>query len=161
MSKERGITDYLKDDWSGTPPGGTNASGVDETPNYDESVPYRSPMPEHKDWQVGGFGHSDDCKDTGTKSSVWGMDKDEVAQGYERGKSDGEGSALEGPRQPDGSFPQSIPENYTGPGYNRGAGCATRAREFSKLGEGEGFDGVGNDKPAPGKQQIGSRQNLG
>src|SRR5258708_1020034 len=47
MSKERGPTDYLKDDWGMTPPGGTNASGVDETPDYDHNIPARAPMLEH------------------------------------------------------------------------------------------------------------------
>ena len=49
-SKERTPTSYLTDDWSGKPPGGDNASGVTETPDYEYGVPYRAPEVEHEDW---------------------------------------------------------------------------------------------------------------
>jgi hypothetical protein len=159
----RSPTDYLSDDWGMTPPGGTNASGVDETPNYEDGNPFRAKMPEHPEWGLGkeggtSFGHSDDVKDTGTKSSAWGMSKDDQAKGYERGEADGEGPVL-GPRQVDGSFPQSIPDSNP---HDRGAGSDAYAREHSAT-TGRGFDGRGQPKSTsnPGGQSIGSRENLG
>src|SRR5256885_6112807 len=69
MSKERTPTSYLEDDWGMTPPGGTNASGAEKTPNYEYGNPYRAPMPETEDWGLGkdgmtSFGHSDTVKET-------------------------------------------------------------------------------------------------
>jgi hypothetical protein len=79
------------------------------------------------------------------------MDRDEIAAGYSKPKSDGDGSALEGPRQPGGSYPASIPSTNS---HDRGSGSDVRSREFSE--EGKGFDGVGNDKPSPGREAMGS-----
>jgi hypothetical protein len=158
----RSPTDYLKDDWGMTPPGGTNASGVTETPDGPApSVPYNQDAPLNEEWGMlrkgdGGFGHSDEVKDTGTKSSAWGMDKDEIAQGFERPKSDGEGGVLE-TRQPDGSFPQALPTSNP---HDRGAGSDAYAREHSDT-TGRGFDGRGHDISNPGKEQLGSRANQG
>ena len=87
------------------------------------------------------YGHSDDVKDTGTKSSAWGMSAKDQARGYE------------GPSKYDsGQFEQNIPQTNE---HDYGAGSANRAREFKST-EGEGFDGVGHDKRNPGTQQIGS-----
>jgi hypothetical protein len=165
MSKDRSPTDYLSDSWGMDPPGGTNASGAGETPDYPApSVPYNQDAPLNEEWGMlrkgdGGFGHSAQVEET--KGATWGMDKDEIAQGFERPKSDGEGGVLE-TRQPGGSWPQAIPENYKGPGYDRGAGAETRAREFSNS-EGRGFDGRGQPESTsnPGGQSLGSRANQG
>jgi len=157
MAKDRSPTDYLKDDCGMTPPGGTNASGALETPNSDRNNPYRVDAPESPEWGIGAeeatsFGHSDDVKDTGTKSSAWGMSREDQARGYENPKSDGEGGVLE-TRQPDGSYPQSLPTSNS---HDR----SDRSREFSKLEEGHhsGHDGA---RSSPGRQLIGSRENLG
>jgi hypothetical protein len=93
------------------------------------------------------YGHSDDVKEVNLAK-----DKDLLRDGYERGEADGEGSVL-GTRQPDGSFPQSVPSTNA---YD----TSDRSREFSKLEEGHhsGHDGA---RSSPGKQLIGSRENLG
>jgi len=164
MTKERTPTSYLEDKWLTDEEGDSrkNASGADsDGGDYDGGNPYRWKAPVSPEWGIGAkeatsYGHADDVKDTGTKSSAWGMSREDQAKGFERGEADGEGPVL-GPRQVDGSFPQSIPENYTGPGADRGAGSAVRSREFSE--EGKGFDGCGKSKSTsnPGGQSIGSR----
>jgi hypothetical protein len=128
-----------------TPPGGDNASGVSETPDYDGGVPARWPMPENveygygKDGNSGGFGHSDDCKDVGQKGSTDGMSQADVARGYE------------GPaKYDDGQYQQDIPDKNI---HDRGAGSETYAKEHSAT-TGKGFDGRGHDKP--GRGQMGS-----
>jgi hypothetical protein len=156
MSKDRSPTDYLSDDWGMTPPDANNASGAGDTPDGPApSVPYNQDVPLNPEWGMlgkgrGGFGHAEVVKET--KGATWGMDRDDIAQGFERPESDGEGSVL-GTRQPDGSFPQSIPTSNT---HDR----SDRSREFSKLEEGahSGHDGA---RSSPGKQLIGSRENLG
>jgi hypothetical protein len=168
----RGLTDYL-DDWkldkqSGDErknSSGANSSGQVDGADYDGGNPYRWPAPISPEYGIGpkeatSYGHSDDVKDTGPKSSAWGMSREDQARGYESGDPDGQGPVL-GPRQVDGSFPQGIPQGYTGPGYDRGTGSDVRSREFSE--EGKGFDGRGQPKSTsnPGGQSIGSRENLG
>jgi hypothetical protein len=139
MSKERTPTSYLEDDWGMTPPGGTNASGAEKTPNYEYGNPYRAPMPETEDWGLGkdgmtSFGHSDTVKET--KGATWGMDKDEIARGYSSPKSDGEGGVLE-TRQPFGSHPQDVPDK-------------------NKWNRAQDDIGEGHDISTPGKEQLGS-----
>jgi hypothetical protein len=105
-----GLLDYLK---SWNPKGGD-----DEGENSDYGVPLRHDMPETPEWGygddkigAGGYGHSSDCEDKGQRGSTWGMSSGDVERGYERGESDGEGSALLGPRQAGGSYPASIPSS--------------------------------------------------
>lgn len=81
------------------------------------------------------YGHSDDVEEN-KKGATWGMDKDELAAGYSKPKSDGEGGVLE-TRQPYGSHPQSIPERNV---HNRAQ---------DDIGE-------GHDISTPGKEQVGS-----
>jgi hypothetical protein len=144
---ERSPTSYLQDDWSGKPPGGDNASGVSETPDGPApSVPFTQDAPLNPDWGMlgegrGGFGHSSDVEDTGTKSSAWGMSKEDQARGYE------------GPERYDsGQYEQDIPQKND---WDRGAGSDTYAREHSET-TGRGFDGGGNNKPSPGREALGS-----
>jgi hypothetical protein len=155
-----GILDYLKA-WDLPAQEGDsrkNASGADsDAPDYDGGVPARWPMPENtdygygKDGNSGGYGHSEDCRDAGQKASAWGMSGSDIERGFESPKSDGEGPLL-GPRQPGGSFEQSIPSSNP---HNRGSGSDVRAREFADT-EGRGFAGEGNDKPSPGREAMGS-----
>jgi hypothetical protein len=162
MSKDRSPTDYLSDSWGMDPPGGDNASGAGETGDNEHSgIPFSWNMPPEPRWGMatnkpddGGYGHSDEVKET--KGATWGMDKDEIAQGFERLKSDGEGGVLE-TRQPDGSFPQALPTSNP---HDRGAGSDAYAREHSDT-TGRGFDGRGHDISNPGKEQLGSRANQG
>src|SRR5262245_51796077 len=160
MAKERTVTSYL-DDGNITGQSGDsrrNASGADSGGgDYDGGNPYRWDAPVSPEWGLGpkgatSYGHSDDVKDTGTKSATWGMSKDDQAVGYERLPSDGEGSVL-GTRQPDGSYPQSIPSTNE---FDR----SDRSREFRTLEEGHhsGHDGA---RSSPGTELIGSRENLG
>jgi hypothetical protein len=160
MTKERTPTSYLEDKWLTDEEGDSrkNASGADsDGGDYEYGNPYRAPMPETPEWGIGAkdatsYGHSDEVADTGTKSSAWGMSKDDQAKGYSRGEADGEGSVL-GTRQPDGSFPQSVPSTNE---HDR----SDRSREFRTLEEGHhsGHDGA---RSSPGRQLIGSRENLG
>jgi len=148
MAKERSLTSYV-DDWNNTKsPKGSEETGGDGG-DYDGNVPYRWKDPQTKDWspQAGGstFGHSDDCKDVGMK---YAGKQSDIAQGYERLPSDGEGGVLE-TRQPYGSFEQSLPKSNE-------FDTSDRSREFSKLEEGA-HDGRGSDNPHPGSEQIGSR----
>jgi hypothetical protein len=140
MTKPRGPLDYLSDDWGMKPPGGTNASGVDETPDYEQNIQGRAAMPEHPEWGLGpkgrnDFGHSEAVEET--KGARWDMDRDEVAQGFDRpgsGNAGDPGTA---------SYPQSIPQtnewDRTGP----------YAKEHHETGA---YDGEGHDKgPGPGE----------
>jgi hypothetical protein len=135
MSKERGLTDYLSDDW-GLKKGGDADS--------DSGIPAREDMPPEpqrgygEDGNTGGYGHSSEVT-FDPKASVWGLSKDEVAKGYEGGESDGDGAAI-GTRQPYGSNPQAVPSTNE---WDRGAGSETRSREFSST-EGRAFDGTGS-----------------
>jgi hypothetical protein len=153
MSKERGVSDYLQDDW-GLKKGGD--------PDSDSGIPFRENMPPSEEWGLekegssGGYGHSSDVDAKDDYKSWPGIDKDDVARGYVPGKSDGEGSVL-GTRQPDGSFPQSIPDTNK---WDRGAGSDSYAREHSET-TGRGFDGRGNDKPSPGREAMGSSKLVG
>jgi hypothetical protein len=145
MTKPRGPLDYLSDSW-----GLSNDANVS-----DANLPYCTddpPSPEFSPQQgVPGYGHSDDVKVT--DGAKWNMDRSEVAAGFERPKSDGEGGVLE-TRQPGGSFPQSIPDSNP---HDRGAGSDVRSREFAE--EGRDFNGRGH---APsGHKIVGSRENLG
>jgi hypothetical protein len=151
-----GMWDYLKSWDSTSSPKGSEETGGDGG-DYDGGNPYRWKAPVSPEWGIGAkdttsYGHSDDVKDTGTKSSAWGMSREDQAKGYERGEADGEGPVL-GPRQVDGSFPASVPSSNS---HDR----SDRSREFSKLEEGHhsGHDGA---RSSPGKQLIGSRENLG
>jgi hypothetical protein len=157
----RGLTDYLGD-WNIPEQSGDsrkNASGADtdEGGDSERGNPYRVKMPESPEWGLGkdggtSFGHSDTVE-VNKQGASWGMDKDEIAKGYSVPKSDGEGGVLE-TRQRYGSFEQSIPSTNE---HDRGSGSASRAKEFKST-EGEGFDGVGNDKPSPGREAMGSRE---
>jgi hypothetical protein len=151
----RGLTDYLKD-WDNPSQSGDsrkNASGADsDGGDYEYGNPYRAPMPESPEWGLGpkdatSFGHSDTVKDTGTKSSAWGMSKEDQARGYER---PGSGDAG---KPGTASFEQEIPERNI---HDRGSGSDVRRAEFSST-EGRGFDGRGNDKPSPGREAMGTR----
>jgi hypothetical protein len=157
MAKERGMLDYLGDWGKPSSPKGSEETGGDGG-DYEYGNPYRAPMPESPEWGLGpkdatSYGHSSDVK-----SVNLAKDKDLLRDGYERLPSDGEGSVL-GTRQPDGSFPQSIPDSNP---HDRGAGSDSYAREHSDT-TGRGFDGRGQPKSTsnPGGQSIGSRQNLG
>jgi hypothetical protein len=152
----RSPTDYLKDSWSGTPSGDTNASGAEETPHSDRNNPYRIKMPESPEWGLGkdggtSFGHSDTVEEN-KKAARWDMTLDEVAKGYSKpGDDAGEPGTA--------SYPQSIPDTNV---HDRGAGSDAYAREHSAT-TGRGFDGRGRPKSTsnPGGQTIGSRENLG
>jgi hypothetical protein len=164
MAKERGLTDYLND-WNVPDQGGdsrksASGAGSEGTDNERAGVPFSWDMPPSPDWGMqtkekddGGYGHSDDVKDTGTKSSAWSMSKEDQARGYENLKSDGEGGVLE-TRQAGGSFEQSIPDKNV---HDRGAGSDSYAREHSAT-TGRGFDGRGKPESTgnPGGETIGS-----
>jgi hypothetical protein len=144
MSKERTPTSYLTDDWSGTPPGGTNASGVEEhgDGNDNSGNPMRWDLPPSPEWgwnekegKMTSYGHSDDVEDTGTRSSAWNMSKEEIAKGFEPAE-----------RYDDGQHHQDIPATNE---WDRGAGSEPRAREFSST-EGREFTGVGHSKNRSG-----------
>jgi hypothetical protein len=146
--KERGILDYLSD-WP---------TGKSADPESDGGIPAREKMPPHpeygygKDGNVGGFGHSDDCKST-TDAKAWGLDNSDLARGYETPKSDGEGGVLE-TRQKYGSFEQSIPTTNE---HDRTHPYAKEHSETTGV-----YDGQGQPKSTsnPGGQSIGSRENL-
>jgi hypothetical protein len=159
----RGLLDYSSDWGSTKSPKGSEETGGDGG-DYQYGNPYRAPMPETESWGLGpkgytSYGHSEDVVEKNDYKS-WGLNRDDVARGYTSPKSDGEGGVLE-TRQKYGSNPQSIPENYKGPGYDRGAGSDSYANEHSDT-TGRGFDGRGQPKSAsnPGGQSIGSRENL-
>jgi hypothetical protein len=157
-----GLWEYLKS-WDLPEQSGDsrkNASGADsDAADYDGGVPARWPMPENKEYgygpdgNSGGYGHSSDCADVGQKGSTWGMTQAEIAAGYSKPPSDGEGGVLES-RQVDGSYPQSLPTSNP---HDRGSGSESRAKEFSST-EGKGFDGTGTTRNRTG---MGARENLG
>jgi hypothetical protein len=155
MAKERTPTSYLEDSWGMDPPGGTNASGAGETPDYPApSVPYNQDAPLNEEWGMlrkgdGGFGHADEVKQT--KGATWGLDKDEIAAGYSKPGSGGAGEPGTA------SFEQSIPTTNE---WDRGAGSERFAREGEWAG-GKGFDGTGHDKPSPGREAMGSSKIVG
>jgi hypothetical protein len=103
--RERSPTSYLQDDWGMKPPGGDNASGVTETPDGPApSIPATQDAPLNPEWGTlgvgrGGFGHSSDVEDSGTKSATWGMSKEDQARGYESGE-----------RYDSGQYEQDIPQ---------------------------------------------------
>jgi hypothetical protein len=145
MTKQRGLTDYVND-WNMPDQSGDsrkNASGADSSGgDYEYGVPYRQESPPSPEWggqgsenPGGGFGHSDDCKDTGTKSSAWGMSKEDVARGYE------------GPEKyDDGVYAQDIPSTNE---WDRGAGSDSYAKEHAAT-TGRGFDGTGTSRNRSG-----------
>src|SRR5262249_8419697 len=144
--------DYAKD-WNSTKsPKGSEDTGVSGG-SYDYGVPYRAEDPETKAWSPqndgASYGHSSDVEEVDLAKRAG---KNLLRDGYERGESDGEGSVL-GTRQPDGSFPQALPKSneYT---------THDRSREFSKLEEGS-HSGAEGARSSPGRQLIGSRENLG
>ena len=132
-----------------------NASGAGtEGTDNELSNPYRGEMPPSGEWGLSkdgytSYGHSDDVKSVNLAKEAG---KDMLTKGYERGEADGEGPVL-GPRQVDGSYPQSVPSTNAYTSHDR-------SREFSKLEEGShsGHDGA---RSSPGTQLIGSRENLG
>jgi hypothetical protein len=150
----RSPTDYLRD-WDNPTQSGDsrkNASGADsDGGDYRWNIPYSQKMPETQDYGMygpsdGGFGHSDDVKDTGTKSSAWGMSKDDQAKGYER---PGSGGAKE---PGTASFEQSIPQTNEW----------DRQEAYSRAHNDTGVhDGEGHDKPSPGREAMGSSKLVG
>jgi hypothetical protein len=154
----RGLTDYLKDWNTPTQSGDSrkNASGADsDGGDYEYGNPYRAPAPETPEWGLGpkgytSYGHSDDVKET-TDVKAWGLDKDDVARGYEKPGSGGAGEPGTA------SFEQNIPTSNE---WDRGAGSDSYAREHSAT-TGRGFDGRGNDKPSPGREAMGSSKLVG
>jgi len=158
MAKERGLTSYL-DDWGKTnaPAKEVDNAGGDGG-DYEYGNPYRAPLPENPEWGHDGksgtsYGHSNDVIEKPDYKCWEGVNKDDIAQGYTRLPSDGEGSVL-GTRQPGGSFPQSIPDKNI---HDRGAGSDAYAREHSDT-TGRGFDGRGQPESTsnPGGETIGS-----
>ena len=126
MTKPRTPTSYLDDEWGMTPPGGTNASGAEETPLSDRNNPYRVPMGESPDWGLSkegmtSYGHSDDVKVT--QGAKGGLDKSEIAQGFSRPKV---GKSPE-------PWQQDLPQRNE---WDRGAGSDVRSREFFRGGQG-------------------------
>jgi hypothetical protein len=143
MTKQRGLTDYVND-WSmpeQSDESRKNASGADSSgSDYDWNIPFRGDVPS-PEWggqagdPPGGGYDSDDCKDTGTKSSAWGMSQADIARGYE------------GPeRYDDGVYAQDIPSTNE---WDRGAGSDVYAKEHSAT-TGRGFDGTGTTKSRSG-----------
>jgi hypothetical protein len=157
MTEKRTPVSYLSDSWGMDPPGGTNASGAGDTPGYPApSIPYNQDSPLNEEWGMlrkgdGGYGHSDEVKDTGTKSSAWNMSREDQAKGFERPGSGGAGEPGTA------SFEQSIPTTNE---WDRGAGSERFAREGEWAG-GKGFDGRGHDKPSPGREAMGSSKLVG
>jgi hypothetical protein len=161
----RGLTDYLND-WDLPKQDGdarNNASGADaEGDSWENnfSVPYTQKSPPSPEWGVkgddGGYGHSDDVVnvDLSKRDPCWDVKADDIARGYTLPKSDGEGGVLES-RQVDGSHPQSIPDTNK---WDRTHPYAKEHSEHTGT-----YDGQGQPKSTsnPGKQSIGSRQNLG
>jgi hypothetical protein len=153
MAKERNPLSYLSDDWSGKPPGGDNASGVTETPDYDLAVPGRADMPEHEEWGLGpdgrnDYGHSKDCTET-TDMKAWGVSQADVERGYSKPDSDGEGGVLE-TRQPGGSFEQSIPDKNP---HDRQQAYAREHSDTTGVHDGKGRP---ESTSNPGGETIGS-----
>jgi hypothetical protein len=148
----RGITDYL-DDWKLEKQSGDsrkNAGG-----DYSGNVPYQwdanEVHPEARA-QEGGYGHGSEVKVT--DGAKWDMAKDEVAAGFERLKSDGEGGVLE-TRQPHGSHPQSLPTENPGNPTER----------YAREGHGETGAHTGRGQPEstsnPGGESCGSSKLVG
>jgi hypothetical protein len=156
----RGLTDYLSDwDKPGRDGDAKNASGADSSgqvdgKDYDGGNPYRWDAPVSPEWGIGAkdttsYGHSDDVKDTGTKSSAWGMDRKDQARGFERPASGGAGEPGTA------SYPQSIPtENPTNP-----------PERYAREGHGETGVHTGRGAPKstsnPGGETIGSSKLVG
>jgi len=129
-----------------------SGAGTEGTDN-ESANPYRWDMPVSPEWGIGAddatsYGHSDDVKEVNLAKEAG---KNMLRDGYERGEPDGDGPVLS-TRQPGGSFPQSVPSTNAFTTHDR-------SREFSKLEEGE-HSGADGARSSPGKQLIGSRQNL-
>jgi hypothetical protein len=146
MTKERGPLDYL-DDWKLDKQSGDsrkNASGADnDGGDYSGNVPMQwdanEVHPEARA-QEGGYGHGSEVKET--KGASWDMDKDEIARGYSSPKV----------KPTKEAWQQDIPAKNE---WDRGAAYA---REHPDTGE---HTAAGNDKPSPGKEAMGSRENQG
>jgi len=144
MTKDRSPTDYLSDTW-----------GIEKSPDEsDRGNPYRVDAPESPEWGLGpkgytSYGHSDDVK-YDPKADTWDMSAKDVAQGYSKPGDDAKEPGV-------ASYEQNIPTTNE---WDRGSGSATRAKEFKST-EGEGFDGVGHDKPSPGREALGSSKLVG
>jgi hypothetical protein len=166
MSKERNPLSYL-DDWGPAKPldgdaaDRRSASGADigsEEAAYGyaaPSIPFNQDVPLNPEWGMlgkgrGGFGHSADVESK-QDYAAWDMKKSDVERGYER---PGSGDAG---KPGTASFEQSIPSTNE---HDRGAGSDSFSREGEWAG-GEGFDGVGNDKPSPGREAMGSSKLVG